>query len=372
MDAASSCPTTSHRHGRRAPRSRDAARGFVLDGFPRTVAQAEALDAHARGAGATISRVLVIEVAEDELVRRLAGRRVCRAGSHAYHVGRPAAVAGVCDIDGSELYQRDDDREDVVRTRLGRASSADTMPVLDYYRALAPSSTHRRRPRARGRSRPISRAAVRRPGGARDPAQVAPRARDDGRAPARSSRDTLALLREPRGPGVTTASSTHRRGVHPRPAAACRRSRATTASRPRSASRRTTWSCTASPGPYVLREGDVLSVDVGVTLRRLGGRLGLHLSVGEASAEGRSGCSTACRASLSSRHRAVRRRRPPRRHLGHAVQTRVEARRLRRRPRARRPRRGAAHARGPADPELRRRRAAGPSCGRAWCSRSSR
>jgi adenylate kinase len=114
----------------------DAARGFVLDGFPRNLDQAAALDLMLAERGARVSGVLDIEVPEDELVRRLAGRLVCRAGSHPFHLSdAPPAVAGVCDLDGSELYQRDDDREDVVRTRVG-VFERETKPVLEHYRAL--------------------------------------------------------------------------------------------------------------------------------------------------------------------------------------------------------------------------------------------
>ena len=114
----------------------DAAGGFVLDGFPRNVDQAAVLDRMLAERGAKVSGVLDIEVPEDELVRRLAGRLVCRAGSHPYHLAdAPPAVAGVCDIDGSELYQRDDDREDVVRNRVA-VFERDTMPVREHYRAL--------------------------------------------------------------------------------------------------------------------------------------------------------------------------------------------------------------------------------------------
>ena len=114
----------------------DAARGFVLDGFPRTLDQAGALDRLLAERGAEVSGVLEIEVPVDELVRRLAGRLVCRAASHPYHVtDAPPAVPGVCDIDGSELYQRKDDGEDVVRTRV-EVFERDTMPVRGHYRAL--------------------------------------------------------------------------------------------------------------------------------------------------------------------------------------------------------------------------------------------
>src|SRR4029077_1815205 len=114
----------------------DASRGFVLDGFPRNVDQAAVLDRMLAERGARVAGVLDIEVPEDELVRRLAGRLVCRSGSHPYHLAdAPPAVPGVCDIDGSELYQRDDDREDVVRNRVA-VFERDTMPVREHYRAL--------------------------------------------------------------------------------------------------------------------------------------------------------------------------------------------------------------------------------------------
>ncbi len=114
----------------------DAARGFVLDGFPRTLDQAGALDRMLAERGTKVAAVLDIQVPEDELVRRLAGRLVCRAASHPYHAtDAPPAVPGVCDIDGSELYQRDDDGEEVVRRRVG-VFERDTMPVREHYRAL--------------------------------------------------------------------------------------------------------------------------------------------------------------------------------------------------------------------------------------------
>jgi adenylate kinase len=114
----------------------DAERGFVLDGFPRTLDQASALDRLLSERGARVSGVLDIEVPGDELVRRLAGRLVCRAASHPYHVtDAPPAVDGICDIDGSELYHRDDDREDVIRNRVA-VFEEETRPVREHYRAL--------------------------------------------------------------------------------------------------------------------------------------------------------------------------------------------------------------------------------------------
>jgi adenylate kinase len=114
----------------------DAADGFVLDGFPRTLDQALALDRLLAGRGARVSGVLDIEVPAGELVRRLAGRLVCREAGHPYHVtDAPPAVPGVCDIDGSELYHRDDDDEDVIRNRV-EVFEQETRPVREHYRAL--------------------------------------------------------------------------------------------------------------------------------------------------------------------------------------------------------------------------------------------
>ncbi len=112
----------------------DAAGGAVLDGFPRTVAQAEALDRLLRARGAEIDRVIFFDVARPELLRRLTGRRICRNCGASYHVAFvPPRVAGVCDRCGGELYQRDDDTETAVAKRLD-VYATQTAPLLDYYR----------------------------------------------------------------------------------------------------------------------------------------------------------------------------------------------------------------------------------------------
>ena len=113
----------------------DAAKGFILDGFPRTIAQAEALAKLLKDLGQTLDAVVYFDVSEPELLRRLTGRRVCRACGHTYHLtSSPPKRAGVCDACGGELYQRDDDREATVRNRL-EVYRRQTMPLLDYYRA---------------------------------------------------------------------------------------------------------------------------------------------------------------------------------------------------------------------------------------------
>ncbi|WP_031080486.1 adenylate kinase [Streptomyces sp. NRRL WC-3549] len=114
----------------------DAEKGFLLDGFPRNVGQAEALDAMLREEGLALDAVLDLEVPEDEVVKRIAGRRICRNDSaHVFHVTyNPPKSEGVCDECGGELYQRDDDSEETVRTRL-EVYHTQTEPIIDHYRA---------------------------------------------------------------------------------------------------------------------------------------------------------------------------------------------------------------------------------------------
>ncbi|MFC1409117.1 adenylate kinase [Streptacidiphilus sp. N1-12] len=112
----------------------DAADGFLLDGFPRNVAQAVALDGILAEWGIELDGVLDLEVPEDEVVRRIAGRRICRNDSaHIFHVeyNRPA-VDDVCDVCQGELYQRGDDAEDKVRVRL-EVYHTETEPIIAYY-----------------------------------------------------------------------------------------------------------------------------------------------------------------------------------------------------------------------------------------------
>ncbi|MER7697377.1 MULTISPECIES: adenylate kinase [unclassified Streptomyces] len=114
----------------------DAVGGFLLDGFPRNVGQAEALDVMLKDEGVKLDAVLDLEVPEEEVVKRIAGRRVCRLDSaHVFHVTySPPKAEGVCDVCGGELYQRHDDSEDTVRTRL-EVYHTQTEPIIDYYRA---------------------------------------------------------------------------------------------------------------------------------------------------------------------------------------------------------------------------------------------
>ncbi|GGP91228.1 adenylate kinase [Streptomyces roseolilacinus] len=114
----------------------DAENGFLLDGFPRNVAQAKALDATLEAADMKLDAVLDLEVPEDEVVKRIAGRRICRNDSaHVFHVTySPPKQEGVCDVCGGELYQRDDDSEGTVRTRL-EVYHTQTEPIIDHYRA---------------------------------------------------------------------------------------------------------------------------------------------------------------------------------------------------------------------------------------------
>lgn len=110
-----------------------ARRGAILDGFPRTVAQAQALDATLAARGERIERVISIEVPVEVLVARVAGRRVCPECGTTYHVtSDPPRVAGRCDHDGAGLEHRDDDRPEVVRARLAKQMQP-MLDVLDYY-----------------------------------------------------------------------------------------------------------------------------------------------------------------------------------------------------------------------------------------------
>ncbi|MGW3109820.1 adenylate kinase [Streptomyces sp. NPDC001091] len=114
----------------------DAENGFLLDGFPRNVSQAQALDELLQGEGIKLDAVLDLEVPEEEVVKRIAGRRICRNdSSHVFHVTYSAPKKeDVCDVCGGELYQRDDDSEDTVRKRL-EVYHTQTEPIIDYYKA---------------------------------------------------------------------------------------------------------------------------------------------------------------------------------------------------------------------------------------------
>ncbi|WP_250402393.1 adenylate kinase [Streptomyces cellostaticus] len=114
----------------------DAENGFLLDGFPRNVSQAGALDELLESESIKLDAVLDLEVPEEEVVKRIAGRRICRNdSSHVFHVTySPAKREGVCDVCGGELYQRDDDSEETVRTRL-EVYHTQTEPIIDYYKS---------------------------------------------------------------------------------------------------------------------------------------------------------------------------------------------------------------------------------------------
>lgn len=113
--------------------SEEAREGFILDGFPRTVPQAEALDAKLGELDRGVTSVLQIDVSDEEVVRRLGGRRTCEAEGHVYHVEfNPPKVDGVCDIDGSPLVVRDDDKPGVIRKRLSTYHEK-TEPLVSYY-----------------------------------------------------------------------------------------------------------------------------------------------------------------------------------------------------------------------------------------------
>jgi adenylate kinase len=111
----------------------DTQEGFILDGFPRTIAQAEGLDAILDAAGTKLDRVLRIDVASEELVRRLTGRRVCPSCKAVYNISfRPPKQEGICDQCGGAIVQRDDDTEETVLRRL-KVYEEQTAPLIEYY-----------------------------------------------------------------------------------------------------------------------------------------------------------------------------------------------------------------------------------------------
>jgi adenylate kinase len=113
----------------------DRSAGALLDGFPRTITQAEALDGILTELGASLSAVISIDVPDDSLVERASGRRICRSCGQSYNLTfNPPQKDGICDLDGGELYQREDDKPDTVRQRLA-VYQAQTSPLIEFYRA---------------------------------------------------------------------------------------------------------------------------------------------------------------------------------------------------------------------------------------------
>ena len=114
----------------------DAQDGFILDGFPRTLEQAQALEKQLSEMGRRVTAALLIDVPDEEVIRRLSGRRMCVKSGHSYHVEfDPPKHEGVCDQDGSRLVQRDDDKPEVIENRL-RVYHDKTKPLVDYYDKL--------------------------------------------------------------------------------------------------------------------------------------------------------------------------------------------------------------------------------------------
>lgn len=115
----------------------DSVRGFILDGFPRTVAQADALSKMLLENAKSIDHVISLTVDYDELIKRVIGRLTCRACGRGYHLDYdPPAIPGVCSVCSGELFQRDDDKEETLRVRLS-AYEAQTAPLVDYYKSLS-------------------------------------------------------------------------------------------------------------------------------------------------------------------------------------------------------------------------------------------
>jgi adenylate kinase len=117
-----------------AVESEDGQDGFLLDGFPRNADQAEALETALARLERRLTATLLIEVPDDDIVRRLSGRRVCKKAGHVYNIhSDPPKREGICDQDGSELIQRDDDREETIRKRLNvyRSQTAELVPLYE-------------------------------------------------------------------------------------------------------------------------------------------------------------------------------------------------------------------------------------------------
>ncbi|KOO48433.1 adenylate kinase [Viridibacillus arvi] len=113
----------------------DCDQGFLLDGFPRTIEQADALDNILSDLGKRIEYVVNIQVEQEELIKRLTGRRICKVCGSAYHLlFNPSKEEGICDKDGGELYQRADDNPETVSNRL-EVNIKQTQPLLDFYQA---------------------------------------------------------------------------------------------------------------------------------------------------------------------------------------------------------------------------------------------
>ena len=275
----------------------DTAKGFLMDGFPRTIPQAEALDKALEGLDRAITKVIVLLVDEELILKRLTGRRVCRKCQTPFHVyfNKPKKE-GVCDKCGGELYQRDDDTEATVQNRL-EVYRKQTEPLIDYYdrgrrggaRRWSPRSRshlrgHRRRPRA-GRSVASAEGAGKN-SRCSDHKEVAGGDREDGP----SGRG---------GPGVSGPSGTRSEaGCHDRGAGQVGREfiRSKGGVPTFKGYRGFPGSICASPNDMVvhgipgrvrLREGDILGVDVGVTMEGYIADAAATFPVGEISEEAR-------------------------------------------------------------------------------------
>jgi adenylate kinase len=116
-------------------KEKDAEKGYILDGFPRTIKQAEALDAMLHEMNRALDHVLSIYVSEDELLERMTGRRTCKnCGTMFHEEFDPPKKKGICDKCGGELYTRDDDKEETIRARF-KVYRESTFPLIDYYKA---------------------------------------------------------------------------------------------------------------------------------------------------------------------------------------------------------------------------------------------
>ena len=335
----------------------EAADGFLLDGFPRTIPQAEVLEEALERRGRQLTAALLIEAPDEEVIRRLSGRRICTKNGHLYHVDfDPPKHEGVCDQDGSPLIQRDDDKPETVKHRL-EVYHEQTTPLIDCYESAgscAASTGRARRKRCTTTSARRSPRCGSKKSLARDDHQEDPEEIDKIAAAGDILARCLTLLSARRAPGVTTAELDEAaerfirsQGAEPAfkgyrgfPGSICASPELD--GRPR------------HPGPVQAR---ARRHPVDRRRRGLDGWVAdaaITLPIGPVSPIAARLLEVTTRGALR-RRRAVPARQPPRRRLARGPEPRRGGRLLGD-PLARRPRDRPRHARGPADPQLRRAR----------------
>ena len=342
--------------------------GFLLDGFPRTIGQAEMLEQALDSRGRSLTAVLLIDVDDDELIRRLSGRRTCVKNNHVYHVEfDPPKNEGICDQDGSRLVQRDDDKPETIRTRLS-VYHEQTAPLDRLVRGTRSAAPLRRHAHPRRGARPHPCDARNSTARGRALAMIlrkTPEEIDKMAAAGQILARCHELLRKKARPGVTTAELDE---------AAERFIRSQNAEPAFKGYRGFPGSICVSPnsmvvhgipGRYALKRGDILSIDIGVILDGWVADGAITHPIGNVTPIA-SKLLSVTKASLFD---AVEQCRPGNR-LGRRLARGPGARRvggLLGDPLARGPRNRPRHARGPADSRTTGTPAPGPSWRREWC-----